>query len=418
MNSATIRQLSCGATLIVEPMAGVRSAAMCWLLAGGCGFDPIDRQGRATLWEELLLRGAGGLNSREQADAFDKIGVSRATETGTYTLRLSASMLGIRIPDAIPLMCDTIRSPRMDEDAIEPCKDLALQAIESVKDDPTERATILARERHHAPPRDRSGLGTPDGIRAITRDELLNGWRACGVPEGSIIAFAGDVDAGQIEKQLNALLAGWRGSVNEPNIGAVPERGQYHEADDSSQVQIMLVHDAPSEAHPDSMLERFAISVLSGGMSGRLFSEVREKRGLCYSVSASYRAERDHGTVTAYVGTTPERAQQSLDVLWEQLHHLHTSAGVVTAEEFQRARIGMKSGIIFSGESSAARAASLASDFRKLGRARSLEEVSAQVDAVSLEEINAYLKRRQMGKVTIQTLGPTALKPPSGVPVR
>ena len=154
------------------------------------------------------------------------------------------------------------------------------------------------------------------------------------------------------------------------------------------------------------------INVLSGGMSGRLFTEVREKRGLCYSVSAGYRAERDFGAVTAYVGTTPERAQESLDVLTQELQRIHTPAGAITQEEFQRAVIGSKSRLIFSGESTGARAAALAADQHRVGRPRSLGELAEEIDRVTLDQVNNYLTRRSLGTPTIQTLGPAELTAP------
>ncbi len=418
MSTITSCQLACDTPLIVEEVGGVRSASMCLLLPCGAAYDRPAKLGRSALWAELLMRGAGGLNSRDQADAFDRLGASRSTEVGSYTFRLGAVMLGSRVRDVLPLLVDSFRRPRMDEEAIEPSRDLALQAIDAVKDDPQQRAMILLRSRHHPTPLDRSGLGTPEGIRALSRAELLGEWPTSAVPKGSIFAFAGAVNADELRCELDRLLDGWSGAIAEPALGQPPQRGCYHEHDESSQVQIVLAHDAPSEPHPDSILEKYCVSVLSGGMAGRLFTEVREKRGLCYSVSAGYRPDRDYGVVSAFVGTTPERAQDSLDVLFAELQRISSPQGRVTPEEFARARVGMKSSLVFSGESTGARSVALASDQRKIGRPRSLEEMARAVDEVTLDQLNAYLARRSMGTITIQTLGPKALRPPPGVPMR
>lgn len=412
MSTIVSRALSCGMRLIVERMSGVRSAGLSWVVPCGCAYDPVELQGRAAMWGELLMRGAGERSSREHADAMDRLGASRGTDVGTYTFRISTTALGSRVLDVLPLLVDMVRRPRMEEEAIEPCRDLALQALASLKDDPQERAMVLARSHHHPSPRDRSGLGTEEGLRALTRETLASGWRACCLPQGSVMSAAGDVDADELAARAEELLKGWTGEAKEPPVGATPARGYYHEPDSSSQVQVIVVHDGPREGDADSVLERLLMAVLSGGMSGRLFSEVREKRGLCYTVSAGYRGDRDYGVVQAYVGTTPERAQESLTVLLAELRRVHTPEGRVTPEEFERARTGMKSGLIFSGESTAARAAALASDYRRLGRARSLAEIAAQIDAVTLEQLNEYLGRRSMGRITIQTLGPVELKAP------
>jgi predicted Zn-dependent peptidase len=139
---------------------------------------------------------------------------------------------------------------------------------------------------------------------------------------------------------------------------------------------------------------------------------VREKRGLCYSVSASYAPGKELGSVLAYVGTTPERAQTSLDVLIAELERIMTAAGAVTEEEFGRAMIGMKSRLVFAGESTSARAASLAHDMHRLGRPRSLDDIARELDGLTLGRVNEYLSRRKLGRLTIQTLGPAALTPP------
>lgn len=412
MNAITTQRLECGLPLIIEVIPGVKSAGLSWLIPAGTGTEPANRLGLATMWSEMLMRGAGDMSSREHADAFDRLGVGRSSDVGGHHLRIGATMLGARVLDALPLLVDMVRRPRMEEEAIEPVRDLALQALESLKDDPHERTSVAAKFRHYPEPLNRSSLGTEGGLKAITREDLVNGWKARALPGGSILAIAGAVDPAAITARLNMLLKGWTGTAAEFTKGPPPPRGYAHEVDQTNQVQIIILHDAPSESEPRSILEKIVISVLSGGMSGRLFSEVREKRGLCYSVSAGYAAGKDYGAVVGYVGTTPERAQQSLDVMLAELARINTSAGAVEQEEFDRAVVGMKSRLVFSGESTAGRAASLTSDYHRLGRPRSLAEIAAQIDAVTLGQVNDYLRTRRLGRMTIQTLGPAELKPP------
>jgi predicted Zn-dependent peptidase len=405
-------KLACGAVFLAEPMTGVRSASVCILLPAGSMTDEEVCDGRSAMWSELLVRGTAHRTSKQLADAMDRLGASRSTDKGSQTMRVSSVMLGANLPKALPLLSETVLEPRMDEEGIRASRELCLQAIASVKDDPQEHVGLLAHVRHYPTPLQRTGMGTPEGLAACTREVLLRGWEQHALPGGSIIAFAGAIEPDALRVQCDDLFADWRGAVSEPGLGPKPARGYAHEQDAGSQVQILLLGDAPTESSPDSLLEKLAVSVLSGGMSGRLFSEVREKRGLCYSVSAGYRGDTRFGTFTAYVGTTPERAQESLDVLVSELQRINTPAGRVTPEEFDRAKIGMKSGLVFSGESTSARAAQLAADQRRLGRPRTLDEVARAIDAVTLDELNAYLAGRTLGKVTIQTLGQRPLKPP------
>lgn len=414
----TTRTLKCGMPLLVEQMPGVRSAGVTWLLPAGSATDPDDRQGLCTMWSELVFRGAGDHDSRGQADAMDRLGISRGCDPSTFHLRLGFTLLGERLGDALPVIVDLVRRPRMEEESIEPTRDLCIQAIESLKDDPHQRAMLALKERHAPSPINRSGMGTVESLSAITRDDLVSGWRRRVRPEGSILAIAGDVNAAggadALASRLDALLDGWTGSAPSITLGTAPARGTYHHiTDPSAQVQIVLMHDSPAERQLESKMERVVAGVLSGGMASRLFTEVREKRGLCYSVSESYAPERDYGRCVGYVGTTPERAQESLDVFMAELHRINTREGRVTREEFDRAMIGIKSALIFSGESTGARAAALAGDQHRLGRARSLDEVAAMYGAITLDHVNDYLSRRALGDVTIVTLGQTALNRPA-----
>ncbi len=414
--------LECGMPLLIERMSGVESAGLCWLLPSGSATDPQDRLGLAPMLAELVFRGAGTLDSRGQADALDRLGLSRGCEVGSRHLRLGVSMQAKTVVEALPSIVDIVRRPKFEEASIDPARDLAIQAVESLSDDPHERAVVEIRRLHNDPPMNRSHLGTIEGLEAITRDDLQAQWARRVRPGGSILAIAGAIDDArreEIVRTLNRLLEGWTGSAPDVTPTKSASKGTYeHSDDDKAQVQIVLMHDAPPEADPNCPLERVVGGVLSGGMSARLFTEVREKRGLCYSVSASYSTERDTGRVLAYVGTTPERAQQSLDVLWGELNRINGSvggaAGKVEADEFERALTGIKSGIIFSGESTGARAGALATDQFRLGRGRSLAELSALFDRVTLDDVNRYLANRTLGPTSIFTLGPSKLTVPGG----
>jgi len=409
------RTLDCGLPLVVETIPGVRSAGLTWLLPAGSARDPDDRQGLCAMWAELLLRGAGDLTSRDQADAFDRLGASRHAEVGTMHLALMATCLGDRLHDTLPLLVDTVRRPRFDGDAIEPVRDLAIQQIEAIEDDPADRVMLLAKAFHAPAPINRSGMGEIEHLRRITRDELVEGWRARAAPVGGVLAIAGAVDPDAVADRLNRLLDGWTGSVGPVEWAGEAPRGYHHITDDTNQVQVTLLHDSPPEREDGALLERIVTSALSGGMSGRLFTEVREKRGLCYAVSAGYLTDRDYARTVAYVGTTPQRAQESLDVLVAELRRMHDSDGRLTRNEFDRAVVGMKSRLVMSGESTGARAGALARDLHRLDRPRSLEERAEAIDACTLEQVNEYLSRRDLGRMTVCTLGPEKLQPPAGI---
>jgi predicted Zn-dependent peptidase len=415
-NTATtpihVSTLPNGLRVLSERLPGIKSVGLTWLLPMGTAREPRDRLGIASIWADLLLRGAGTLNSRQQADAFDTLGFSRNATVETFTLSVRATGLGARLPEALPLIVDMVRKPRFDEEHLAPVKDLALQALASLNDDPQERVMLALRAAHAPEPINRSTYGTRAGIGAITRDELVEGWANAAVPDGSILAVAGDVDHDDLVRRLTDLTAGWTGSAMPVTWSGSGPRGVHHEEDDTDQTHIALAYDAPPETEDHAWLERVATSVLSGGMASRLFTEVREKRSLVYSVFASYGAEAQYGRTVSYAGTTPQRAQETLDVLLNELQRIRSAQGLPTAEEFHRAIVGLKSRLVFSGESSSARASAIAHDQRKLGRARSLAELADRYDTITLDALNAYLKDRPLGKLTVASIGQLALAMP------
>lgn len=419
MSAITTTTLSCGLPVIIEENSSVKSVSLRWLLPAGRAHEPDALEGLSAMWEEVLLRGAGTLSSREQADAFDQLGASRSCDASAFFLTLGVTALGDRLLDTLPMLVDVVRAPRIEQDAVDAARDLALQAIESLKDEPQQRVGLAARARHRPGVLARSGYGTPETLKAITRDDLLEHWHRLARPVGSVLSIAGAVEPKRTIEALESLLADWQGITPEPIYGTMGQRGYGHETDDSNQVQIVLVHDAPAESdEPACVYERVIHEVLGGGMSARLFTEVREKRGLCYAVSTQYAPSRRFGGSTAYVGTTPERAQQSLDVLHEQMLAINGKGSSdggrsIEPDEFERAITGLRSKIVMGGESMAARAAQLANDFYLVGRPRSLDEHDQRLAGLELDEVNAYLRDRTPGRMTIQTLGPEPLTSPA-----
>jgi len=398
--------LACGMPLLVEQHDAAASAALTWLLPLGCACDPAGQSGASTILAEWLWRGAGDLDSRALSNALDRCGVQRSSTVGARHLSISATLIGNRLPEALPILASVVTSPRLEDATFEPVRDLTLQSLEGLRDEHQQRAMLLARRHHFPEPFNRSGLGEADDVKALQPGQARAVWNKWARPGGAIIAAAGRVDGPALAKQLDALLEGWSGEAVEPKAQAAPQAAMYHEQEEIAQVHIAVVAPAPAEPDGDSVRQRIATAVLSGGMSGRLFTEVREKRSLCYSVHASYAAGRDFGALFAYSGTTAERAQETLDVLLAELERVHEG---VEEAEFARSVTGLKSRLVMQGESTNARASSIAHDLYNRGAARTLDEMRDQIDAVTHADVNAYLAGREAGPFTIVTLGPKGL---------
>ena len=210
---------------------------------------------------------------------------------------------------------------------------------------------------------------------------------------------------------LKSLFKDWKGSTSEPDQTGAPARGVDHMELASSQTHLGIALPAPVDSHADATALRLASMVLGGESSSRLFTEVREKRGLCYSVGGSVSLGRDRGMLQIYAGSTPQRAGQTLACIRGELERF---ASGITQEEFDRARTGLKSRVIMQGESAAARASSAAGDLFRLGKVRSLADMAAAIDGLTLASVNAAIARHWgkgwMHDFTLATIGPAPLE--------
>ena len=172
-----------------------------------------------------------------------------------------------------------------------------------------------------------------------------------------------------------------------------------------------MAYPSATVTSPDYYRARASTAILGGYSSARLFTEVREKRGLCYSVYSGYESLRDRAAVICHAGTSAERAQETLDVTLAEIDRLARLG--VEPEELETMRAGLKSSLIMQQESSMSRSGSLASDWYYLGRVRSLDEISSALDALTPESVSEYAAGQDLKGMTVLTLGPNALELPS-----
>jgi predicted Zn-dependent peptidase len=226
-------------------------------------------------------------------------------------------------------------------------------------------------------------------------------------PNGAILGIAGNVAFDDVLSKLEELLGGWSGSNDITLVEGGCGPAREHLTHESTQTHIGLAYPAVAYSDPDYYAAWAAVNVLSGGMSARLFTEVREKRGLCYSVYASLNTLKDRGLVLCYAGTTAERAQETLDVLRSELVRLGEGIG---EDELDRCKARAKSSLIMAQESTGSRASSLARNWYHLGRTITLEEVRSKIEGLTVKTVLDYVHTHPAKDFTILTIGPQALK--------
>ena len=396
-----------GLTLLAEHMPHVRSAAFNFLIPAGCAYDPPQHFGLASVLAELLLRGAGTRDSRELMLALDRLGLDRDESVGVIHLRLWGATLARNLPAALELYADIIRRPHLPEKELEACQALALQELQSLEDEPRQKVLVALRKQHFPDPLGRDSRGEEEGITSLTLDDVRRHFQNCFQPQDTILSVAGNIRWTELLDLVQRLFGDWQGSPRAPlQVGPRPDR-RLHLYKDTHQTQIAIAFPAVPCSDPRYYDALGVVNVLSGGMSARLFSEVREKHGLCYAIWATYQTFKDRAAVLVYAGTTPERAQQTLDLTMTELKRL--TAGI-DADEVDRVKAGLKSSLLMSEESTSARAGSIASDWYFLGRVRPLDEIQRAIDGLTPQSILEYARAHPCQDFTLVTLGPAPLR--------
>jgi predicted Zn-dependent peptidase len=398
-----------GLTLLAERMDHVRSAAFNFLVPAGCVYDSPDQVGTASVLSEMIIRGAGSRDSRALSLALDNLGLDRDESVGQYHLRFWGSTLARNVLPGLEIYADILRRPHLPADELEAVISLAQQDLQSLEDEPRQKVMVELRRRHWPMPLGRDRRGTLESLGRITAASLKKHFAKQFSPKGTILSVAGNVEWSALKDHVARLFGDWKGDAAPTITMDTAIGGVAHLEKETTQTQIALAYPSVPFGHPDYYAAQGAVQVLSGGMAARLFTEVREKRGLCYSVYASYQTFKDRACILGYAGTTNERAQETLDVTVGELRRLGEG---VTADEVQRVQAGLKSSVIMAEESTSSRAGALASDWYYLGRVRPVEEVQAAINGLTPEGIVDYVRKYPPETMTLVTLGPKALLPP------
>jgi predicted Zn-dependent peptidase len=397
-----------GLTLLAERMADVRSAAVNFLVPSGCVYDSPEQLGIAAVLADLMTRGAGSRDSRALTLALDNLGLDRSESVGTMHTRFWGATLARNVPAALELYADILRRPHLPDDEVDAVRALALQDLRGLEDEPRSKVLVELRKHSYPTPLSNDHRGTVESLERLTGAALRAHHQRHFGPHGTILSVAGNIEWQPLRDQVERLFGDWQGGGETPlNCGPQPPR-RGHIAKEVEQTQVGISYPSVPIGHADYYDALGAVNVLSGNMSSRLFTEVREKRGLCYSVWATYQTLKDRARVVCYVGSDNNQAQEALDVLLGELRRL---ADGIETDEVERVQAGIKSSLIMQQESTSSRALSLASDWYYLSRVRSFDEIQAAIDALTPDSIVAHLRRSPPGEFSIVTLGPRPLEP-------
>jgi predicted Zn-dependent peptidase len=407
-----------GLRVVTEHVAGARSASVgLWVDVGSRdepGFDPASR-GAAHFLEHLLFKGTGRRSARQIAEEIDAVGGDLNAFTSKEHTCFYAHVLDTDMPLAVDVVCDVVLGGVMAAEDVSLERDVVLSEIAGRDDDPEDLLAddfddLLLGDHPLGGP----VVGSEESVAQMSRDVLARFHAAHYVPSRSVLAVAGNVTHAAV---LEAVTAGFAGRLGgggstwaRPATAAPPalpaDRLSVRE-DDTEQAHLML--GVPSVRRNDPRWEAQLVlsTVLGGGTSSRLFQEVRERRGLAYSVYSSATGYSDLGVLSVYVGCSPERLGTAAGVLRTELADL--ARGGVTDAELTRARGQLRGEYVLGLEDTSSRMSWLGR--RELdGRHSSLdlEDSLARIDAVTREDVALLAEELFSAPVTAAVVGPYA----------
>ena len=401
--------LANGLTLVVEPMRDVQSAAFSLLVPAGSIFDPPGENGTAAILSDLITRGAGALDSKQLSAALDNLGVQRHENVGTAHLSFTGATIAGNLIDTLKIYGDILRRPKLPENQFQAARAGVEQSLLGIEDEPRQKCIIELRRRTYDAPWGLPTDGTLEHLPAISAESVTEYYQRCVRPNGAILGIAGNVDIERVKAAVEEIFGDWEqkpAPTYETSPGGPPRD---HVDQESTQTHIGIAYRGVPYRDPDYYAAWAAVSVLSGGMSSRLFTEVREKRALCYSVYATLHTYKDQARVLCYAGTTAERAQETLDVTLRELVKLKEG---IRQDELDRCKARAKSSLIMQQESTLARSSSIAADWYHLGRITTLDEIRDKIERLTVDTVLDSVHRHPAGDFIILTIGPQPLEVP------
>jgi predicted Zn-dependent peptidase len=372
-----------------EAMPSVRSVSLGFWIGTGSRYESEAQAGLSHLLEHLLFKGTAKYASLEIDQIFDGMGAELNAGTGKETTSVYARVIDAHLVDAFDVMADMVFRPTLQD--IDSEREVILEEIAMYEDDPQEKVfDMLGEAVFGDDPLGRAIIGRASVISGTPPEDIARFHQARYRPENIVIAASGAVDHDALVELTRTRVDAAAGngvlkSLVAPTLPDQPARR--FERKDTEQYHVCLGGIGVSR-HDD---RRFALRVLDtifgGTSSSRLFQEIRERRGLAYSVYSFTSAYSDSGQVGLYVGTRAENLVQALSVVGSELARFRSEPA--TPEELQRAKENLKGRVVLALESTGARMNRLGSEILAGSPLMPLDEVVASIDAVSMEDLAA-----------------------------
>ena len=408
--SVQIHTLSNGFRIVTEHMAGLKSASLgIWVGAGG-RHERLEQNGIAHFLEHMAFKGTEKRNSLQIAEAIEDVGGYINAYTSREMTAYYVRVLEPDVPLAMDVISDIVLNSIFDSAEVEIERGVILSEIGQSLDTPDDVIFDWLQEVSYPDqPLGRTILGPEERVRSFTRDDLHAFVKEQYTPDQMVLSAAGAVDHDQLVKMAEVAFGGLEQCTTRVLQPAVYKGGEHRAIKDLEQAHFAMAFETASYRNDEIYTAQVFSLALGGGMSSRLFQEVREKRGLCYTIYAQAGAYVDTGSLTIYAGTSgTDVAELSMLCIDE----LRRSADDMSESEVNRARVQMKAGMLMGLESPSSRCERLARMVMIWGRVPGLDEVVAKIDAVDTGAVVEYAARLcASGVPSLALYGPVGAAP-------
>ena len=397
-----------GVRIITEEIEHVRSAAVGVWVGAGSRDESEEYEGISHFIEHMFFKGTKQRTARALAESLEAVGGQlNAFTTKEYTCYY-AKILDEDLDLAIDVLSDMFFSSLFDENEIEKEKNVVIEEIKMYEDSPDELIhDIFSEYVWNDHPLGKPILGTEESIRALSRDKIMAFLSEHYAPDNVVIAVAGKIKhndiVAKLADQFGTFRRGGRRVLEETPIGQTIERYQKKETE-----QMHIIMGVPGLGQDDEEIYAMHIfnNILGGGLSSRLFQEIREQRGLAYSVYSYHSTYVDTGLFAIYAGTSPNNTREVIECILEELMDIRQKG--ITAEELERTKAQIKGSLYLGLESVSSRMSRLGKTELTYNRVLSPEEVVEKLEKVTLEDVLHLIRRLwQKEKISIMTLGPS-----------
>lgn len=405
----TIQQaiLPCGLRIVTDRMDSVETVSLGVWVDAGTRNETSEINGVSHLLEHMAFKGTKRRSAMEIAVEIENVGGHLNAYTSRETTAYYATVLKEDTPLALDIVADILLNSTFDDAELARERTVVLQEIGQANDTPDD--VVFDHFQTAAFPDQPLGwpiLGTADIVGAMPREALVDYIGAQYGGSRMVLAAAGNIDHAEIvaqaEKAFGSLAGGQPGAATPGNYTG----GDYREVRDLEQAHLVLGFEGVGFDDPDYYALGVLSTALGGGMSSRLFQEVREKRGLVYSIYTFSSAYRDGGLFGLYAGTGADEVPELIDVVSDELRRVATDP--LAVDELARARTQIKAGMLMSLEATSSRAERLARQLMVFGRPIPVDEVAARIDDVSLDDVQRVAERLLSSAPTVAALGPVA----------